>query len=96
MGWLPFLFWSNIGLAAVCIVLAGANWWLARRWWFAALAGGCALLGATSAVNTWRLFGRCLLPYAAVVPYEDGMTLCPGQAADVVIELAPPPAGRGL
>ena len=89
------LFWFQVALVAFNALLLRA-WIRRRRWGQAAISGGALLLSAAMAGVTWWLAGRCVLPHPAVIPYEAGMSLCPGQATLITLPVPLPPAERAL
>jgi len=87
------LFWAQV-LLTVGNGLLLRTWIRRRRWGQATISGGCFVLSAAMAGVCWWLEGSCVLPHPALIPYEAGMSLCPGQAT--IIRLPAPPAARDL
>ena len=89
------LFWCDVLFATANAGLG--LWWALRRGWLLCLvAGGAFALSAASVGMLWNVWGVCLLPHPAVVEFREGMTLCPGQSAQLRIELRIPRSGRDL
>ena len=86
------LFWAQVVLFAGNAALLGFNL-RRRRWRGAELSALAMIVAAVMAGVMWGREGTCVFPHPSPVPYQAGMTLCPGQSADVIITL---PRGRNL
>ena len=92
---LTVLFWAQLALAVGNALLLRA-WIRRRRWGQAAISTVCMVFSALMAAIVWGLEGPCLLPHPGLIPYEAGMTLCPGQSTLISLPVPLPPAERAL
>ena len=93
LGVLSWVFWLcllAIMLSLVVIVFASRR----RAWWIVGINATCIMSQAIVALGIWLLLGECLLPHSAVIEYQEGMSLCPGQAAIITVPI--PAAGKNI
>lgn len=98
------MFWVALGL------FAGSAYFLwrhicRRRWVLTAIAGGAIALSLTAvAAQTWfsindRQIARAKAECATapnLVPFHNGMTLCPGQSTILRLEIPTAPTTTGI
>ncbi len=77
LGWIFWLTLLVIIMSSGLIVLAS----LRRSWWIAGTNAVLVLVQIVMAIAIWTLLGDCVLPQPSVVEFQQGMSLCPGQAA---------------
>jgi hypothetical protein len=90
------ILFATVCLALLASVANGAAALRGRRYGLASLnAVNTALLAGLAAL-LWFWFGGCLLPHPRIIPYRQGMALCPGQGSDLSIELRAAASGKSL
>jgi len=81
-----WLFWVNLLIAVVCVGMTVWSCALSAKS-NAVVNGVSFIVTAAAAGLLWTAQGACVLPQPSTVEFRQGMTLCPGQAAKIRIEI---------
>jgi len=90
LGW---VFWMTLMVIAISIgviVISTRR----RSWWIVGTNVVLVLVQTLMATALWMLLGECVLPQPAVIEFQQGMSLCPGQGAIIRMEI--PVGGKNI